>query len=251
MASTWISYNDLAWTEDLLADPTEYEYEAESYINLIHKSTKNQLHTMLHLGSGAGGYDRYFKRHFTVTGVDLSMGMLNKARIAHPEIEYHEGDMRTVRLDRQFDIVAIPDSIDYMVSKNDLRQAIQTCVHHLKPGGVLLIVAKTKETFKHNNFAYEGSKDDIQVTLLENNYINPFRYNTYETTFVYLIRWHGKLSIQTESQILGLFPLTTWENLFNEFGLKMHKSILTGVYDKNLLGDGEYPMTVFIGQKTK
>jgi hypothetical protein len=30
--------------------------------------------------------------------------------------------MRTVRLDRQFDAMAIPDSIDYMASQDDLRQ---------------------------------------------------------------------------------------------------------------------------------
>jgi len=251
LGSKWISYNDLAWTEDLLADPTDYEDEVKSYINLLHKATEIPLHTMLHLGCGAGGHDTYFKQHFNVTGVDLSLGMLKKARKSHPEIEYHEGDMRSIRLNRQFDIVAIPDSIDYMVSLNDLRQAIQTCLEHLKLGGILLIVAKTKETFQNNNFAYEGIKDDIQITLLENNYINPIRPNTYEATFVYLIREHGELSIQTENQILGLFPLTTWEKLFSEFGLKMQKTSLNGIYDDNLIGDGKYPMTVFVGQKAK
>jgi SAM-dependent methyltransferase len=251
VSSTWISYNDLAWTEDLLADPAEYEDEVRGYVQLIKGVTKESLHTMLHLGSGAGGHDKFFNLYFTVTGVDLSLGMLNEARISNPEIEYHEGDMRTIRLDRQFDIVAIPDSIDYMVSQNDLRQAIQTCVKHLKPGGILLIVAKTEETFQNNNFAYEGAKGDIHVTLLENNYINPLRPNTYEATFVYLIRQHGELSIRTESQILGLFPLATWEKLFGEFALKMQKSTLNDVYDKYLLCDGEYPMTVFIGQQVK
>lgn len=251
MASKWISYNDLAWTEDLLGDPAEYENEVKEYINLIKGVTDEPLNTMLHLGCGAGGLDTHFKNHFKVTGVELSLGMLNKARITNPEIEYHEGDMRTIHLNQQFDIVTIPDSIDYMVSLKDLREAIHTCIKHLKPSGVLLIVTKTKETFQNNNFSYEGAKDDVQVTLLENNYINPFRPNTYEATFVYLIRQRGELSIQTENQILGLFPLSTWEKLFDEFGLKMQKSILNGIYDNNILGDGEYPMTVFVGQKDK
>jgi SAM-dependent methyltransferase len=79
--------------------------------------------------------DGIFKRHFTVTGVDISLGMLNKARIAHSDIEYLEGDMRTLRLNRQFDAVIIPDSIDYMASRDDLQQAIQTAVTHLKTEG--------------------------------------------------------------------------------------------------------------------
>ncbi len=107
---------------------------------------------MLHLGNGAGGHDAYFKQHFTVTGVDLSRTMLDKARAAHPDVEYIEADMRTVRLGRQFDVVVIPDSIDYMVTEDDLRNALQTCIVHLKSGGVLLIVAKTAETFQNNNF---------------------------------------------------------------------------------------------------
>ena len=176
--------------------------------------------------------------------------MLNKARIAHPDIEYLEGDMRTLRLNRQFDAVVIPDSIDYMASLDDLRQAIQTAVAHLKTGGVLLVVAKTEETFQNNNFAYTGDKDGVHVTLFENNYINPLLSNTYEATFVYLIRQQGELTIHTDRQVLGLFSQATWEKLFNDAELTMQKTRLNGIYDQYLLGDGEYPLTIFVGRKT-
>ncbi len=141
MASTWIAYNELAWTEDLLADPAEYEDEVKVYVDLMKRTAEEAPKTLLHLGSGAGGNDHVFKREFAVTGVDLSVSMLNRARAAHPEIEYLEGDMRTLRLNRHFDAVAIPDSIGYMASLDDPRQAIQTAAAHLKTGGVLLVVA--------------------------------------------------------------------------------------------------------------
>jgi ubiquinone/menaquinone biosynthesis C-methylase UbiE len=249
MASTWLAYNELAWTEDLLADPAEYEDEVRVYVDLIKRTATEPPHTLLHLGSGAGGHDRIFKRHFAVTGVDLSSGMLNKARAAHPDIEYIEGDMRTLRLNRQFDAVAIPDSIDYMVSLDDLRQAIQTSVEHLKTGGVLLVVAKTEETFQNNNFAYTGEKDGVHVTLLENNYINLFRPNSYEATLVYLIRQQGELTIHTDHQILGLFPKATWDQVFKDAGLAIRTKTLDGIYDKYLLGEGEYPLTILVGQE--
>jgi ubiquinone/menaquinone biosynthesis C-methylase UbiE len=249
MATSWIAYNELAWTEDLLADPAEYEEEVKVYIDLINSISENPPRTLLHLGCGAGGHDRIFKRNFTVTGVDLSLGMLNKARIANPDIEYLEDDMRTLRLNRQFDAVAIPDSIDYMVSLDDLRQSIKTAVEHLKTGGVLLVVGKTEETFQNNNFAYTGEKDDVHVTLFENNYINPFSPNSYEITMVYLIRQRGKLTTYTEHSVAGLFAQVTWDKLFEDAGLSMRKNTLDGLYDKYLLGEGEYPLTVFFGKK--
>ncbi len=249
MASTWIAYNDLAWTEDWVADPAEYEDEVMVYVDLIKRTASEPPSTLLHLGSGAGGHDRIFTRHFAVTGVDISLGMLNKARVAHPDVEYLEGDMRTLRLNRQFDAVVIPDSIDYMASQHDLRLAIQTAAAHIKTNGVLLVVAKTEETFQNNNFAYAGEKDGVHVTVLENNYINPFRSNTYEATLVYLIRQQGELATHTDHHVLGLFSQATWEEVFNDAGLTMQKTILNGIYDKYLLGDGEYPLTLFVGQK--
>lgn len=249
MASSWISYNDLAWTEDWLADPAGYEHEVMVYVDLIKRTAAEPPSTLLHLGSGAGGYDVFFKRHFAVTGVDLSVGMLNKARKAHPDIEYIEGDMRTIRLNRQFDAVAIPDSIDYVASQEDLQQAIQTAVIHLKTGGVLLVVAKTEEIFQNNNFAYAGEKDGIHVTLLENNHINPFRPNTYEATFVYLIRQQGELTIHTDHQVLGLFSQAMWDEVFKNAGITMQKTNLEGIYDTYVLNGGEYPLDIFVGQK--
>lgn len=249
MASTWISYNDLAWTEDWVADPAEYEHEVMVYVDLIKGAAAEPPRTLLHLGSGAGGHDTIFKRHFAVTGVDLSVGMLNKARQAHPDVEYFEGDMRTIRLNRQFDAVAIPDSIDYMASQEDLQQAIQTAVTHLKTGGVLLVVAKTEEIFRNNNFAYSGERAGIHVTVLENNFINPFRPHTYEATLVYLIRRQGELTIHTDHQVLGLFPQALWDEVFRNAGMTMQKKDLEGIYDAFILNGGEYPLVVFVGQK--
>lgn len=249
MASDWISYNELAWTEDFLADPADYEDEVSKYTNLIQSIAQKPVRTLLHLGCGAGGHDWFFKRHFNVTGVDLSTGMLNKAKVVNPEIEYLEGDMRTVRLERQFDCVVIPDSIDYMASLDDLKQAIRTSAIHLKSGGVLLIVCKTKEIFQNNNFAYTGERDDTHVTLLENNYINPYSPDTYKITMIYLIRQKGILTTYIEESVAGLFSQAQWDDLFRNAGFTMQKRNFDGIYDDYLLGEGKYPLIIFIGQK--
>jgi SAM-dependent methyltransferase len=250
MASSWKAYNELAWTEGWLVDPAGCEDEASRYVALIQAHAARRPVTMLHLGSGAGGLDRVFKRHFTVTGVDLSAGMLARARTANPEIEYLEGDMRSIQLDREFDVVAIPDGIDYMASLEDLDRAIGTAFRHLKPDGVLLVIGKTTETFQDNNFAYTGERDGVHVTLLENNHVDRLKSDTYEATLVYLVRREGELEIHVDRHVLGLFPQATWEQLFAEHGLDLRQSVLDGVYDAYLLGDGAYPMQVFIGRRS-
>lgn len=247
MSSTWIAYNDLAWTEAWLTEPADYEDEVCRYVELIKQYAALPPRTLLHLGSGAGSHDTVFKRHFTVTGVDLSPGMLARARARHPDVEYLEGDMRALRLDRTFDAVAVPDSIDYMASLEDLQKAIQVAVAHLNPGGVLLVAAKPKEIFRNNNFAYTGEKEGIHVTVLENNYVNPFRPHTYEATLVYLIRRQGNLTVHMDRHDLGLFPQAVWEKVFMDCGLALHQHALDGVYDKYLIKGGEYPLRIFVG----
>lgn len=249
MASSWIAYNELAWTDDLLADPADYEGEVAGYIDLIKENSSHDPSTLLHLGCGAGGHDTFFKQHFAVTGVDISRGMLDMARLRHPDVEYIEGDMRTGRLGGEFDAVVVPDSIDYMGSLPELRMALETAAVHLKPGGIVLVVGKTREIFRDNNFAYSGEREDLHVTLLENNHIHRYRPDTYEATLIYLIRRGDDLTIQTERHVLGLFSQEVWEKAFAEAGLSLQQADLDGTYDKYLLGGGEYPLKIFIGRK--
>ena len=46
--------------------------------------------------------------------------MLEKVKQLNPELEYHLGDMRTIRLVKTFDSVIIGDSIGYMLTKEEL-----------------------------------------------------------------------------------------------------------------------------------
>jgi SAM-dependent methyltransferase len=247
--SPWLAYNELAWTDALLVDPADCESEVLGFVAALREASPHNLQSLLHLGSGAGAYDRVFKRYFSVTGVDASPGMLALARASNPEVEYIEGDMRTLRLGRVFDAVVIPDSIDYMVTRDDLDAALHTAALHLRPGGAVLVVAKPAETFRDNNFAYVGERDGVHVTLLENNRVDPARPGCYEATLVYLVRRDGELSIYTDRHLLGLFARRAWDKAFAAAGLDVDAVPLEGAYDQYLLGDGYYPQTIFVGGK--
>jgi SAM-dependent methyltransferase len=201
---------------------------------------------MLHLGCGAGIYDYTFKKYFKVTGVDIGEQMLALARKLNPEIHYFNGDMRTIDLKKKFDAVAIPDSIGYMTSVQDLQKVIRNAAKHLKPGGVLLIVASIAEKFSSNNFVYTGSRGEIEITLFENNYLPAPDNSTYEAALVYLIRRKGKLEIHTDRHIIGIFKLKVWLGLLKEQDFTVQQKNLDYLYDCFIMEDGEYPLTMFV-----
>lgn len=246
----WLAYSDLAWTEHIIAPPDEYTEETELLVNTIKQHSKIEVKTLLHLGCGAGGNDYTFKRHFKVTGVDICENMLEIARDLNPEAVYHHGDMRTIELGKCFDAVVAPESIDYMRTENDLYSAMMTAQKHLKPDGVFLVVANTAERFSQNNFVYTGSRDDIEITLFENNYIPPYPGTTYEATLIYLIRRKGKLEIYNDRHILGLFKLETWLDLLKKAGFDTINQIsMDHAYDRFIVGEGKYPRSMFVCSK--
>ena len=245
----WKAYNKFAWTDTILAPPETYLEEAASYIRILKRLLKDNKsknpHTMLHLGCGAGGHDYHFKKHFQVTGVDISEGMLKIAREINPEVGYLNEDMRTVNLNSKFDAVVIPDSIMYMTTISDLKKVISNMVCHLKPGCAFLIIAHTKEDFQNNNFVYSGEKEGIHITVFENNHI--ISDTTYEATIVYLIRQNNKLDIYNEIHTLGLFPYNDWLKIFKDNNLKIDELQMDHLYDKYLLEDGQYKLRIFAG----
>lgn len=255
--ASWAAYEELAWTDRWLATPDEVRDEAETYLGLLQAAADGPLHTVLHLGCGAGGYDTVFTRAgLEIIGVDLSEGMLELAREANPGVEYHLADMREVRLGRTVDAVVIPDSIDYMVTPDDLRATVTTAVAHLRPGGILLVVATTAETFRPNNFAYTGERDGIHLTLLENDHapdlariLDSGEAGTYEATLVFLVRRDGELEVHVDRHLLGLFPAASWQEVFTEAGLEVAtSSLVDGLYDRWTLDGTEHPLTVFIAR---
>jgi len=246
----WLAYSDLAWTEHIIDPPDEYTEETELLINAIKEHSKIEIKTLLHLGCGAGGNDYIFKRYYQVTGVDISEKMLEIARDLNPEAVYHLGDMRTIELGKCFDAVTAPESIDYMITENELYSALKTAQKHLKPGGLFLVVANVAERFSQNNFVYAGSRDDIEVTLFENNYIPSYHRTTYEATLIYLIRRQGKLEIFTDRHILGLFKLETWLELLKKAGFDIINQIrMDHAYDRFVVGEGKYPRSMFVCSK--
>ncbi|GAK57949.1 methyltransferase type 11 [Candidatus Vecturithrix granuli] len=81
-------YHDLAWIWPIMSPPEEYVQETEWISRIIRQYAEIGVKTILHLGCGGGHIDLTLKKHFQVTGVDLSDEMLALARVLNPEVTY-------------------------------------------------------------------------------------------------------------------------------------------------------------------
>lgn len=213
------------------------------FSRVIREHSRIEVKTLLHIGCGAGHNDYVFKKHFEVIGIDNSEEMLKLARKLNPEVTYCKGDMRTIRLDKSYDAVAILDSIDYMSTVEDLRNAFVTAYDHLKPGGIFLTyVEECKERFKQNKTECSThSKGDIKVVLIENGFDPDPEDTSFEARFVYVILRQDELEVQTDRHICGIFELQTWHDLLKEVGFEVKEMKL----EHSTFPEGEHlPMFV-------
>jgi SAM-dependent methyltransferase len=237
-------YRDLVWVWPIMRPPEDYVEEGKKLSELIKGRSPEGAETLLHLGCGGGHNDYTLKDHFKVTGIDISGAMLELACRLNPEVDYHQGDMRSVRLDKAFDAVVGLDSLAYMLSQDELRKVFETAYIHLKPGGVFGVLPEfTRESFRQNwTHSSSHSSGDVSITYLENYYDPDPSGTIIEATFVYLIRQGGKLEIETDHHLCGIFGMEAWENLLTETGFEVE---LTQLMLKNDSGEEEeYPLLV-------
>jgi SAM-dependent methyltransferase len=218
-------YHDLSWLWPIISPPEDYIEETEFFSRIIKEMASIDVRTLLHLGCGGGRSDYTFKKHFDVTGVDLSEDMLRLARKLNPGTEYILGDMRSLRLGRTFDSIAALDSVNYMKTEGELSQLFQTAYAHLNPGGVFITFAEESfERFKQNRIlSSTNAQGDTQVTFIESSFDPNPNDSHFEMTFIFLVRKKGNLEIHTDSHIWGLFRMDTWRGLLQKTGFQIRE----------------------------
>lgn len=222
-------YSDLADWWPMISPVREYKQEAAYLSALISEEASSARPapvraTLLDLGSGGGHVAVHLKDMFTVTLVDISDQMLAVSRRLNPECEHHIGDMRTVRLGRQFDAVLVHDAIDYIIGTHDLRQVIQTAAAHCRPGGIALFVPDyIKDTFSEITGGGGGGADAAGRTasFVERTWdpdpADDWVQADYE--FTLYTPGAGPPEVVRESHRLSAFGRDTWLRLLAEAGL--------------------------------
>lgn len=216
-------YDDLAAWWPLLSPVEDYAEEAAFFLKVLTETGLPAAPSLLELGAGGGSNAFYLKKIFAkVTLSDLSPHMLAVSRALNPACEHVVGDMRTIRLEREFDAVFIHDAIDYMTTPQQLREAMQTAFVHCKAGGVALLVPDyVRETFEPST--EHGGKDGEGLALryLEWTYDPDENDTLYTTEYTYVLRESNQpVRVEHEQHVGGLFPRAEWLRLLAETGFE-------------------------------
>ncbi len=213
-------YDEFAAWWPVMSDPASYEEEASIFRHALEAKGVPPLDTMLELGSGGGNNASHLKRHFRMTLVDRSSGMLDVSRALNPECEHIQGDMRTVRLGWTFDVVFIHDAIVYLTTEDDLRAALETARLHCRPGGIALFVPDwTKESFTSKTSCGGHDRDGRSFRYLEWCRDPDPTDDRYTTSFAYLLQeGDGPVRVEQDSHEAGLFARDTWLRFIADAG---------------------------------
>ena len=216
-------YGSLAEWWPLMSSPAEYEEESAVYASHLLANGEIPAGTLVEFGSGGGNNASWLKRHFTSTVlVEPSPGMRAVSRALNPECEHVEGDMRTVRLGRQFDRVFIHDAICYMTSLTDLRQAVETAYVHCRPGGAAVFAPDfVRENFRAGTDCGGNDGPDKSFRYLEWTWDPDPSDCTYVADYAFLLRDpSGAARIEHDRHVEGLFPRADWLAILTQAGFQ-------------------------------
>jgi SAM-dependent methyltransferase len=240
-------YHKLASWWPLLSAPEDYAEEAETYRRAILDACQRPPATLLELGSGGGNNASHLKGHFKMTLTDLSPDMLEVSKALNPELEHVQGDMRTVRLGREFDAVFVHDAVTYLTTEQDVRQAMETVYIHCRPGGAALFCPDfIRENFRpetdHGGHDGEGGKG---LRYLDWMWDPDPSDTTYEVLMVYAMREaDGRTSIESDRHVEGLFYRDDWLRWMSEAGFTPKVVPFTH-------SDVDYAAEIFAGSKAE
>jgi SAM-dependent methyltransferase len=240
-------YDELASWWPLMSPPADYAEEAAFYGDALAAACDRPPLTVLELGSGGGNNASHLKARFQMVLVELAPRMLALSRALNPECEHHQGDMRTVRLGREFDAVFVHDAVCYMTTEADLRMAMATAFAHCRPGGAVLFAPDhVRENFQPStdHGGHDGGARALRY--LEWTSDPDPADTTYLVDYAYLLRMpDGTVRVEHDRHVEGLFSRTDWLRWLVDAGFEPH----VVPFDHSELEPGSYE--VFVAKKPR
>jgi SAM-dependent methyltransferase len=149
------------------------------YIESIFEKENLKPKKVLEMACGSGNLTQYFcKKRYDTTAFDLSEDMLLLARekIGRcPNLKLSHQNMIDFKYRQKFDsIIAVCDSINYIVEEEDLLKTFENVYNHLEEDGIFIFDVNTPYKLEHilgkNKFI---SEEEDCFLVWENNYEAP------------------------------------------------------------------------------
>lgn len=221
-------YEELPEWWPLFSPPEHYAEEAADLLERLGPGPASGRRTLLELGSGGGSLASHLHAHFQLTLTDRSAGMLAVSRAVNPGAEHVLGDMRTLRLSRQFDVVLIHDAIMYATRPEDVQASLQTAAMHCAADGrVIVLPDYVRETFTPgSDHGGEDASDGRGLRYLEWHWDPDATDDTYVVDYAFLLRdAAGAVRAVHDRHVEGLFARAQWLAWFDGAGLRAERSI--------------------------
>lgn len=215
-------YDDLAAWWPLLSPPDEYDAEAAHLVERLGATPGSRPRTMLELGAGGGSLASHLERRYRLTLTDRSPDMLAVSRAVNPDCEHVEGDMLTLRLGREFDVVLIHDAICYLTEPAGVQAALRTAAVHCRPGGTVAVLPDyVRETFEPGS-EHDGhdAPDGRGLRWLEWRWDPDPSDDTYVVDYAILLRAaDGRVTVEHDRHVEGLYPRDQWLRWLADAGI--------------------------------
>lgn len=215
-------YDDLAAWWPLFSPPEEYVEEAEDLLPRLGSLADSRAATLLELGAGGGSLAFHLKRRFSLTLTDIAPAMLAVSKTINPECEHLPGDMRSLRLGRQFDVVLVHDAIAYATEPAMVRATLRTAAVHCRPGGTVVILPDhIRETFEPgSDHGGHDAPDGRGLRYLEWTWDPDPGDDTYTVDYAFLLRRpSGRVDVTHDRHLEGLFGRDQWLGWLAEAGI--------------------------------
>lgn len=218
--STKSVYKSFVKYYDRLYSWKDYKTESEKIREYVKKYKTSRGKEMLDVACGTGNHIQYLKKFFNITGIDLDKDMLRIARKKFSDVKFIHGDMRTFRLDKQFDvIVCLFSSIAHLKTYNNLEKTIRNFSQHLKQGGVVIIEPFVSPELYIDNIldAYTVDTPDLKLTRMNRS---KRKGNVAIYDFHYLVGERGRIKYFAEVMKLGMFESSRVLKMMINAGLR-------------------------------
>jgi SAM-dependent methyltransferase len=228
-------YSDLANWFTLLTAPADYAEEIGAVHDAFLQALGRLPSTLLELGAGGGHLASHLDPRINATLTDISADMLEQSKKLNPKKEHLVGDMRTLRLDRQFEGVLIHDAIMYMTTRDELLAALTTARAHMQDSGACFVMPDhVAETFEASTgHGGEDGDDGRSLRYLEWTHPVPEGATSGDVDFIVVMKHaDGRTEVVHDRHHEGVFPREVWIKIFREAGFD-NVEILTDAFRRD------------------